>query len=70
MTTIGLLLALCVWGAFGQSTQSESNCYRDNINDLASQNPGCATALENTFQVSFSIVRGLVQTIHAKIIYL
>ena len=67
MTTIGLLLALCVWGTFGQTTQSEFNCYLDNVIDLASQNPGCRTALANAFQVSFSIMRGLVQTICMKI---
>ena len=67
MTTIGLLLALCVCGTFGQTTQSEFSCYLDSVFDLAFQNPGCATALGNAFQVSFSIIRGLVQTLCAKI---
>ena len=55
MTTIGLLLTLSVWGAFGQvTTLSPRQC----LSDFTVQEPDCAAEAESAFGnfgVSFSV---------------
>ena len=57
--TIGVLLTVCVyvWGAFGQTTQSQLECFENNVASLRSD---CAILLGKVFSVSYSKVMNKV----------